>query len=152
MARRASVANMVVSSGQERADATPLKAANTADYFIEKDGLAFAGLHILLDFWGCERLDDLEAIERALRTAVAAAGATLLNLHLHHFASSGGVSGVAVLAESHISIHTWPERGYAALDIFMCGSCDPYKAIPVLREAFQPTTVQLHEQRRGLTV
>ncbi|MGB1548680.1 MAG: adenosylmethionine decarboxylase [Alphaproteobacteria bacterium] len=144
---------MVVSSGQERPHATPVKAANAAvDYFIEKDGLAYAGLHVLLDFWGCKNLDDLEVIEGALRAAVAAAGATLLDINLHHFTTSGGVSGVAVLAESHISIHTWPERSYAALDIFMCGNCDPYKAIPILREAFQPTAVQLHEQRRGLTI
>jgi len=57
---------------------------------------------------------------------------------------------VVVLAESHVSIHTWPERDYAAVDIFMCGSCDPYKAIPILRRAFEPTSVQLSEHRRGL--
>lgn len=147
MARRASVANTVIARVGERADATP-----STDYFVEKDGLAFAGLHVLLDFWGCRRLDEMEAVERALRAAVTAAGATLLEISLHRFTSSGGISGVAVLAESHISIHTWPERGYAALDIFMCGGCDPFKAVPVLREVFQPDTVQLHEQRRGLTI
>ena len=153
MARRASVANTVVSHAKGRAGATPpLRVAGpSADYFIEKDGLAFAGLHVLLDFWGCRRLGELDAIEAALRAAVTAAGATLLEISLHRFTSSGGISGVAVLAESHISIHTWPERGYAALDIFMCGGCDPYEAIPVLREAFQPDNVQLTEQRRGLT-
>ena len=54
-----------------------------------------------------------------------------------------------VLAESHISIHTWPERDFAAIDIFMCGACDPHRSIPVLRETFKPASVVLDEQRRG---
>jgi S-adenosylmethionine decarboxylase len=85
-----------------------------------------------------------------LRDSAAAAGATLLHVHLHHFGPNAGLSGVAVLAESHISIHTWPERGYAAIDVFMCGACDPYKAVPVMREAFEPGNVQLSEQKRGI--
>ena len=63
---------------------------------------------------------------------------------------NGGVSGVVVLAESHISIHTWPERDFAAVDIFMCGACDPHHSIPVLQAAFKPSRVSLDEQRRGL--
>ena len=57
---------------------------------------------------------------------------------------------VSVLSESHISVHTWPERNFAALDIFMCGDCNPYMAIPVLEAAFKPGSVQLTEHRRGL--
>jgi S-adenosylmethionine decarboxylase len=60
------------------------------------------------------------------------------------------VSGVLVLAESHVSIHTWPEKSYAALDIFVCGVCDPYLAIPVLKRGFLPERVQLAEHRRGM--
>ena len=67
------------------------------------------------------------------------------------FDSNGGISGVAVLAESHISVHTWPERGYAAFDIFMCGDAQPEKAIPILKGAFHPTRVTVGEQLRGLT-
>ncbi|WP_425500692.1 adenosylmethionine decarboxylase [Roseospira navarrensis] len=69
---------------------------------------------------------------------------------MHHFTPNGGISGVLVLAESHVSIHTWPERAYAALDLFMCGDADPYRALPVLRAAFRPTTVTLSENKRGL--
>lgn len=120
------------------------------DYFVERNGVRFAGTHLLIELWGASQLDDLDVADRALRKAAEVAGATLLHIHLHHFSPNGGFSGVAVLAESHISIHTWPERGYAAIDIFMCGACDPYKSVPVLRQAFLPQSVQLSEQRRGV--
>ncbi len=110
---------------------------------------AYAGRHLIVDLDGATNLDDRAAIERALRAAVRSAGATLLHLHIHSFGSGGGISGVAVLAESHISIHTWPEQGYAALDIFMCGDCDPRDALPPLREAFAPEAVAVHEHIRG---
>ena len=121
-------------------------------HFVEKDGLRYAGTHLLIDLWQAERLDDLAHVEATLREAVTAAGATLLRIDLHHFTDSGGISGVAVLAESHMSIHTWPECGYAAVDIFVCGGCDPYKAIPVLRAAFRPGDVRISEVKRGLVV
>lgn len=120
------------------------------DHFVERDGVKFAGTHLLIELWNASNLGDMTVTDQMLRDAAAAAGATLLHIHLHHFGPNAGLSGVAVLAESHISIHTWPERGYAALDIFMCGSCDPYKAIPVLRRAFEPGVVQLSEQKRGV--
>jgi len=121
------------------------------DYFIEKDGVRYAGGHLLLDLWGARSLTDPEAIETALREAALAAGATILHTHLHQFGDGGGVSGVLVLAESHISIHTWPERDFAAIDIFMCGACDPHKSVPLLQRAFQPDDLQISEYRRGLT-
>ena len=70
--------------------------------------------------------------------------------HLHEFAPSGGVSGVAVLAESHLSIHTWPERGYAAVDVFMCGRAEPRRVIPILRYAFKAGRIAISEQLRGV--
>lgn len=120
------------------------------DYFVERNGVKFAGSHLLLDLWGAKNLDDPAFIERAFRKAVDISGATLLHIHMHHFSPYGGVSGVAVLAESHISIHTWPERDFAAIDIFMCGACDPYDTIPVFKEAFHATTVTMNEAKRGL--
>jgi S-adenosylmethionine decarboxylase len=119
------------------------------DYFVEKDGVKFAGTHLLVDLWGATNLCDPDLIDRALREAAEAAGATILHSHFHHFSPNGGVSGVLVLAESHISIHTWPERDFAAIDIFMCGACDPHNSIPVLKETFKPATINLDEQRRG---
>ena len=118
------------------------------DHFAVRNGVRCAGVHLIVDLHGAERLDDIDHIEATLRRCVSAAQATLLHIHLHHFQPSG-VSGVAVLAESHISIHTWPEAGYAALDVFMCGSANPDACIPVLREAFSAERVGVNELLRG---
>jgi S-adenosylmethionine decarboxylase len=119
------------------------------DFFIERDGVRFAGTHLIIDLFGARRLDDLKHIERTLKRCVEAAGATLLHIHLHHFTPNGGVSGVAVLSESHISIHSWPEADYAALDVFMCGDAKPHLAINVLKEAFEAEDVVVKEHLRG---
>ncbi|MTW15723.1 adenosylmethionine decarboxylase [Rhodoplanes serenus] len=118
------------------------------DHFIVRNGVHCAGAHLIIDVHGGDRLDDIEHIERTLRECVDAAGATLLHIHLHHFQPTG-VSGVAVLAESHISIHTWPEVGYAALDVFMCGKAEPDACVPILREAFSAKRVVVSELLRG---
>ena len=93
----------------------------------------------------------MDLIDAAMRECVEEAGATLLHIHLHPFAPEGvsGVSGVAVLAESHISIHTWPERRYAALDVFMCGDAQPEKCVEVLRRHFNAGEVRVNELLRG---
>ncbi len=122
----------------------------TLDHFIRRDGVEFAGHHLIIDLWGAERLDDAVHVEQALIDCVGAAGATLLHVHVHHFGGEGGVSGVAVLAESHISVHTWPERGYAAFDVFMCGTAEPERTLPVLKAAFAPRRVVIGSHRRGL--
>ena len=129
---------------------TGAEQALAPDLFTQQDGLCYAGTHLLLDCWEAQHLDDLERVEAALREAVAAAGATLLHIHLHHFTPNGGISGVAVLAESHISIHTWPERQFAALDIFMCGDTQPEKTIPVFKKAFATASIQISKQLRGI--
>jgi len=120
------------------------------DYFVSRDGVRFAGTHLIIDLWDATNLADPEHIDMVLRDAAVATGATILHGHFHHFGPNAGVSGVLVLAESHVSIHTWPERDYAALDIFVCGECNPYLAIPVLKQGFQPGNIQLAEHKRGL--
>lgn len=112
-------------------------------------GFGAAGTHALLDFWGARLLDDVTHAELALRQAAHAAHATILHVHVHRFASSGGISGVAVLAESHISVHTWPEQGYAALDVFLCGKCDIDACIAALRSAFAPARINSRIFQRG---
>ena len=86
------------------------------DHFAVRNGVRCAGAHLIVDLHGAKRLNDIDHIEVTLRRCIEASRATLLHIHLHHFQPSG-VSGVAVLAESHISIHTWPEAGYAARPI-----------------------------------
>jgi S-adenosylmethionine decarboxylase len=124
------------------------QADDRADHFAVRRGVRCAGAHLIVDIYGGSRLNDLDHIEETLRKCVAASGATLLHIHLHHFQPQG-VSGVAVLAESHISIHTWPDAGYAALDVFMCGNADPDACVPVLREAFKAKRVAVSELLRG---
>ncbi len=119
------------------------------DHFIVKNGTECAGTHLIIDLIGARGLDDIGLIEWTLRRCVKEAGATLLHIHLHHFTPNHGVSGVVVLAESHISIHTWPERQYAALDVFMCGDAKPEVCVEVLRRAFKPDTVRVQEILRG---
>ncbi len=122
------------------------------DYFKQEHGLKFAGTHLILDIWDADYTDDLALVEQALDECIVVAGATKLHMHLHHFTPNGGISGVAVLSESHISIHTWPERNYAALDVFMCGDAQPHKAIAVLQKAFgSKCRVVVTELKRGLT-
>lgn len=120
------------------------------DHFAHRDGLRFAGTHLIVDLWQASNLDDLHVVEKALRNSVSVAGATLLAVDLHRFTPHGGITGVAVLAESHISIHTWPECAYAAVDVFMCGDARPHRAIGVLRQAFLPATLTISEHRRGV--
>ena len=85
------------------------------DHFINNDGEIYAGRHILIDIWGGKRLDDLNWMEQSLYSMIEISGATLLHIHLHHFTPNDGISGVAVLAESHISVHTWPECGFCCV-------------------------------------
>lgn len=124
--------------------------SETQDQFSHRNGLEFAGTHLIVDFWGASHLDDLELMQSTMSEAVRVAGATLLHIHLHHFTPNGGITGVAVLAESHISVHTWPERKFAAFDIFMCGDAEPERAIPILREVYKPASVNIKEYLRGV--
>jgi S-adenosylmethionine decarboxylase len=118
------------------------------DHFIRKNGKVYAGTHLIIEVINGTGLDDEARIQQAFRDCVDECGATLLHIHTHKF-SPQGVSGVAVLAESHISVHTWPEIGYGAFDVFMCGDADPWKAVDVLRAAFDAGEVGVKELLRG---
>jgi len=116
---------------------------------LTKDFVA-PGLHLLIDFWGCRNMQDETGIGETLRRAAEAAGAMVLDIQLHTFGEKSGVTGVALLAESHISIHTWPEIDYVALDVFVCGTCNAYKSLDVLAEFFAPQRQQVSVHERGV--
>ncbi|SMX35212.1 adenosylmethionine decarboxylase [Actibacterium lipolyticum] len=144
-------------TGAHAEDTCSLKAANDTrdifdedreDHFIRKDGKVFAGTHLIIEVVNGHGLDDETRIQKAFRDCVDECGATLLHIHTHKF-SPQGVSGVAVLAESHISVHTWPEIGYGAFDVFMCGDANPWNAVGVLKAAFGTDDVRVKELLRG---
>lgn len=104
---------------------------------------------MLLDLWGAQKLTDIAFIRDSLSRAAEECGATILDIRLHSFGEGGGITGVAILAESHISIHTWPELDYAALDIFMCGTCRAEDAIEPLKASFKPLSFKAVVVQRG---
>jgi len=112
--------------------------------------MELVGKHCILELYDCDpaRLDDEAFLRTAITTAAKRAGATLLNLITHQFQPQG-VTGLALLAESHISIHTWPESGYAAIDVFTCGDHTmPERACEVLSQELGSGRQHLRSFRR----
>jgi S-adenosylmethionine decarboxylase len=108
------------------------------------------GTHLVVDAWEAseELLNDPEAIRRAMLEAISAGDATLIDMCVHQF-SPHGVTATATLAESHIAIHTWPEHGYFAADLFFCGRGKPERAMEVLQTALKAKKVRTRDIRRG---
>ena len=109
------------------------------------------GTHLLADLSGVDAaaLRDCAALEALLRQAAVTAGAQVLHGHFHSFGQEAGVTGVLLLAESHISIHTWPEAGFAAVDIFMCGAARPQVALDIISTQLQAQHCTLHTACRA---
>lgn len=107
--------------------------------------------HLLVEYEGCdpEILDDLPRMTQLMRQAAAAAGATVVAEAFHRYRPQG-VTGVLVIEESHFSVHTWPEHGYAALDFYTCGDCQPERADEVLRAALGAKRAEVALVERGL--
>ena len=108
--------------------------------------------HVLAEYHDCDReiLNDPVRLEPLMRQAAAAAGVTVVGVRFHRF-SPQGVSGVLVIEESHLSIHTWPESGYAAADFFTCGDCHPEKAPQVLGEGLGAGRSEVMVLQRGIS-
>jgi S-adenosylmethionine decarboxylase proenzyme len=108
------------------------------------------GHHLLADLKGCDpsRLSDLACVREAMLEAARVSGATIITHTFHHFAPLG-ISGVVIVSESHLAIHTWPEHAFAAVDFFTCGKVDAAKALEHLREAFRCARVETLEVCRG---
>lgn len=109
------------------------------------------GKHILVEFYGCnpEKLKDTAMLQAEFENAADMSGATVVDSTFHTF-SPYGVSGVVVIAESHLTIHTWPEYGYAAVDLFTCGdTVDPWKAFSYLKSVLESSNTSTIEMKRG---
>lgn len=109
------------------------------------------GMHLIADLHGVRSsaLSEMATLEALLRDAAAAAGAQVLSGHFHRFGTEAGITGVLLLAESHISIHTWPEHAYAAVDIFMCGQATPEQALDLIEQRLGTTRVVRQDVMRG---
>ncbi|MEM2016832.1 MAG: adenosylmethionine decarboxylase [Nitrososphaerota archaeon] len=110
------------------------------------------GRHLVVEMHGVQPilLHDISLAKKVLRESVEACKATFMGEH-YTFFPGGGVSGIIVIAESHISIHTWPEHRYAALDIFTCGNqVDPWRAYDVFLKYYSPSKVSVTEIKRGI--
>lgn len=109
------------------------------------------GKHGLLDLYGCDAalLRDGACLKNLLHLAAEAGQATVLGAHFHTFGEEGGVTGVLLLAESHISIHTWPEHRFAALDVFLCGDMQIEQVRRFLCQALRPQQAEWRVEKRG---
>lgn len=108
--------------------------------------------HLIVEFLGARNLSNAEQISIALNAAAQLAGAKVIASKIHNFGDGQGVTGVVLLAESHISIHTWPEYSYAAIDVFMCGDAEPERVIEHLKTVFNPSKVEIRTLKRGESV
>ena len=117
---------------------------------ITANGMTYAGKHLLIDLYNCGHHGTQQEIEEVMKASCLATGATVLFSYLHPF-TGGGVSGAVILAESHESIHTWPEENFVSLDIFVCGECDPYLALPILTNWFKPGHASIKMEMRGIS-
>lgn len=109
------------------------------------------GKHLLIEFFACDEeiLANADLVEKAMNAAALAANATIINSIFHRF-TPYGVSGAVIIAESHLTIHTWPEYAYAAVDVFTCGEeVDPYKSYEYLKTAFMSKSDKIIEEQRG---
>lgn len=109
------------------------------------------GHHLLVEYYDCDKetLDDPKKLEDMMMRAAKAANATIVKSVFHQF-SPQGVSGVIVIEESHLSIHTWPEHGYAAVDFYTCGTNDPERAHDVLQKALASKRFEMMIINRGI--
>jgi S-adenosylmethionine decarboxylase len=115
-------------------------------------GMTSLGRHLLCEYHGCDReiLDTPDRIRTVLLAAVNRSGATPIHDFVHSF-TPHGVTGIVVIAESHFAIHTWPEYGFAAVDLFTCGdTVDPYAAFEMLGSSLKAARHSMVEMRRGL--
>ncbi|OES44167.1 adenosylmethionine decarboxylase [Domibacillus iocasae] len=109
------------------------------------------GRHVISELWGCnfDKLNDMEVIERIFVDAALKSGAEIREVAFHKFAPQG-VSGVVIISESHLTIHSFPEHGYASIDVYTCGDLDPNIAANYIADALEAETRETIEIPRGM--
>jgi len=110
------------------------------------------GRHLIVEYAECQNeiLNNIDLLEQYMNESVRKSGATIVSSKFHKY-NPQGISGVVVIAESHLSIHTWPEYGYAAVDFFTCGDAvDPYKAFEYMKEMLKSQSASVRELKRGI--
>lgn len=107
------------------------------------------GTHLIVDFWGAKKIENPKKLEKILLLAAKKAGNTPLKFSFHKF-NPQGLTGILLLAESHIAFHSWPEHNFFAIDIFTCGkNTMPEKALEILKEKLKPKKVKIKKIKRG---
>jgi S-adenosylmethionine decarboxylase proenzyme len=117
---------------------------------VKEKNRKYAGIHLIAEFWGGKIIEDQKKIGKVLISAAKKANNIPLEVTIHKFQPQG-ITGVVLLAESHIALHSWSEFNYLAIDIFTCGEkAMPYKALEYLKKVFKPKKVQVKEIKRGV--
>jgi S-adenosylmethionine decarboxylase len=132
-----------------RSSTTQAEVLGTSAPSREESGVKFAGTHLIVDLSGAKRLDDVSHIEKTLKRCVELVGGNLLHSHVHRFPNNGGVSGVVVLREGHVTFRSFPETGDLACDVLFMGDDVSDLVVSSLVQAFRPTgqKVQRHDRR-----
>jgi len=126
------------------------KTKRSTRWVIVKNQTKYVGIHLIAEFWYGKIIENPKEIEKILIEAVKKAKNIPLKVTIHKF-SPQGITGVVLLAESHLAIHSWPEIDYLAIDIFTCGEkAFPYKALDYLKKVFRPRKVEIKEIKRGV--
>lgn len=125
------------------------KTKRSIQWVTNKKNRKYAGVHLLAEFWYGKVIEDSKEIKKILISAAEKCGNTPLGVTIHKF-SPQGITGVVLLAESHIALHSWPEYNYLAIDIFTCGDkSTPERALNYLKEKFKPKRVEIKKNKRG---
>lgn len=119
------------------------------EQFSQQDGFVFAGRHLLFDCWDALNLDNVPVIEQALRDSVDALNSELIHIHLHSMLPNGRITGVALMPGAQIGVRTWPDKHYAALDLFINGTVNPTAVLSIFKHAFLTSKLSLSEHLRG---
>lgn len=110
----------------------------------------FAGRHVIFDVYGSPYCKDIKYVQQAMIEGVLEVGATIIDTNFHSFGDNYGFTGVIVLSESHASVHTWPEVQLMTFDIYMCGTCNPVKAMEVILSKLHHKRCEIVHLKRGV--